>query len=829
MNDTLIERYYSLFAGRPDVYAIRAKVGDGVVYLPSTHPESVIVKRTVKDIGTDEYCDAVVEAHLAGDHFIGVYPIHADSTVFFFALDFDRKKDTDPDPWDAAVRQAEVLKKEAGLDVYLERSQSGNGYHIWGFLEEAVDAGRLRHALRQFIELTDTYDRMFPNQDGVLEGRPLGNLIALPLHGKRVEQGNSVFVRAGKDGRPIPFEDQEAFLMKVNFIPTETIDELFDTAPEKFQQERDVTRTGDPEALRGAYKVVDPRFGCEWVRWCFENPEAVTEPLWHALACQFAQLEEGRELFHKWSAQDGDRYDSAATDRKFDHALRENKPHTCETIRELGGNCYCDERFPKRVKHPYDLAKLPFKLLAESMDTEDTDAFVQDGVSGMLAAIQWVEAVERDPSIGQGIPYGIPAIDERTGLRDSDLIILAARPGLGKTAYGLFVSDNLAMRNVPVYFFSLEMSEAQVYKRLLSVRAGVSQTRMSLGQLTRDDWDKLNGAQKQIEQGGYPLFVDDLSRSTERVFEVAANLVHEHGKGVIMFDYLQLAQRMPRESQFDAVTRITQDLKLLAKTLGVPVFAMAQLNRAADDATSDSQTYDSWLRGCLAPDTQILRADTNTTVAIGELAQSGEKNIPVWAVGADGKIAAYTMTEAFSSGHKMTYRMTTRSGRSIGATANHPFLTVNGWTPLADLTSGSRIAVPRRVGEALDGEDVLWDEVVSIEELAMEEVFDATVPGAHNFIANGIIVHNSGEIEQAADVIMFLLGEKGPGVKERHLALHKERHREAGMRVVLEFNQTLMQFAEAGTWLTSPAMGEFSDDVPTNEGTSDDDDLFGGL
>jgi len=107
--------------------------------------------------------------------------------------------------------------------------------------------------------------------------------------------------------------------------------------------------------------------------------------------------------------------------------------------------------------------------------------------------------------------------------------------------------------------------------------------------------------------------------------------------------------------------------------------------------------------------------------------------------------------------------------------------------------------------------DLFWDRVESIRELGQEEVFDATVPGTHNFIANGVVVHNSGDIEQAADVIIFILGEKGPGVKERILVIHKERHREAGIRLELEFNQPIMRWGEKGSWMVGiPLVSEGS-------------------
>jgi hypothetical protein len=673
-----ISRFYDLFTGRMETYAIRMEKDGRPMYVPSDHE---MVRKQVRAIGSDEWTEGTVEAHLKGQFLLGVYPINSKSEVNFFALDFDKKNDEDPDPWEAAREQAMTLFQEAGLMVYIERSQSGNGYHVWGFLDKPVNAGRLRHALHPFIEKTETFDRMFPNQDGVNEVRPLGNLIALPLHGERMSRGNSCFVYTSKDGRPTPYENQFEFVTEIELIDATIIDVLFEQAGQYLPEREMKTFEGNPEGVKGGWKVAHSRFGCEFVRWAYQHPESVTEPLWYALACNFAQLEEGRELFHEWSRQDSLRYDARVVDRKYDQALEKNAPHSCETIRGLGGNCLCDQRFPGEVYHPFDLAKISFKRIVESIGVDDGSEGITEAHEGFTAAILYAEEIERNPSMGTGRRYGIEALDRATGLRDNDLVIVAARPGMGKTAFCGSVMDNGAMRGENHFFFSLEMSTSQVFKRLLSTRTGVSQTRLATGQMTADDWTQIRAWEKIVKSNvSYPVWVDDMSRSTDRIFEVAAHLVHRHGKGVVWVDYLQLCQRYPKENMFDAVTRTVHDLKLMAKALQCPVVALTQLNRGADEATVDTQPMDSWLRG-------------------------------------------------------------------------------------------------------------------------------------------------SGDIEQAADVILFLVGEKGPGVKERLGLLHKERHREGGLKLHLEFNQPAMRFGDQGTWQVSMAIPDPKKrDVPKNVGWEDEDD-----
>jgi replicative DNA helicase len=120
----------------------------------------------------------------------------------------------------------------------------------------------------------------------------------------------------------------------------------------------------------------------------------------------------------------------------------------------------------------------------------------------------------------------------------------------------------------------------------------------------------------------------------------------------------------------------------------------------------------------------------------------------IFAVDGNYAVGTHRMTKVFYSGRKIVYELTTRTGRTIKASANHPFLKLDGWTRLDGLQVGDKIAVLKTA------EDLLWDEIVSITELGVEDVYDATVEGVHNFVANDIVVHNS--LEQDADVVVFV-------------------------------------------------------------------------
>ncbi|MGO8960150.1 MAG: replicative DNA helicase, partial [Streptosporangiaceae bacterium] len=246
--------------------------------------------------------------------------------------------------------------------------------------------------------------------------------------------------------------------------------------------------------------------------------------------------------------------------------------------------------------------------------------------------------------------------------------------------------------------FSLEMSRNEITMRLLSAEARVPLHAMRTGQLGEDDWTRL--ARRMSEVVDAPLFIDDSpNMSMMEIRSKCRRLKQRNDLRLVVVDYLQLMSSPKRvENRQQEVSELSRSLKLLAKELQVPVVALAQLNRGPELRT-DKRPLLADLResGCLTASTRVVRADTNQEVALRDLLAAGERDIPVWSLDERLKYVKATMSNVFATGQKETYLLRLASGRQIEATGNHRFLSLDGWTPLAELPVGSRVGVPRLV------------------------------------------------------------------------------------------------------------------------------------
>ncbi|MEU8259707.1 replicative DNA helicase [Micromonospora sp. NPDC048999] len=363
-----------------------------------------------------------------------------------------------------------------------------------------------------------------------------------------------------------------------------------------------------------------------------------------------------------------------------------------------------------------DLAQQAVYEVTEKRVSEDF-AVLADMLQPTLDEI---EAVGAQGGVMTGVPTGFSDLDRLlNGLHPGQLIIVAGRPGLGKSTASMDFARNAAIRaNQAAAIFSLEMSKVEIVMRLLSAEARVPLHVLRSGQLSDDDWTKLARCMGEISEA--PLFVDDTpSMNLMEIRAKARRLKQKHDLKLIVVDYLQLMTSPKRtESRQQEVADLSRGLKLLAKEVECPVIAVSQLNRGPEQRT-DKRPQLSDLResGCLTAETRLIRADTNAEVTLGQLLADKAKDIPVWALDESLRYTPRTLTHAFPSGTREVFRMTLASGKQIDATANHPFLTFGGWVPLAELTVQTRIAAPRHIPPPLAVQPWTEPEVVLLAHL----------------------------------------------------------------------------------------------------------------
>jgi len=228
----------------------------------------------------------------------------------------------------------------------------------------------------------------------------------------------------------------------------------------------------------------------------------------------------------------------------------------------------------------------------------------------LTSAYATIDKLHKQSGETTGIPTGFRDLDKVTaGFQRNDLIIVAARPSVGKTAFALNISQNVATRaDENVAIFSLEMGAEQLVMRMLCAEGNVDAQRLRTGQLEDEDWGKLSLAMSSLSQAG--IYIDDTPGI--RVNDIRAKcrrLKQEHGLGMIMIDYLQLIQGNGRSSdnRQQEVSEISRSLKSLARELEVPVIALSQLSRGVE-SRQDKRPMMSDIResGAIEQDADIV-------------------------------------------------------------------------------------------------------------------------------------------------------------------------------------------------------------------------------
>ncbi len=374
-------------------------------------------------------------------------------------------------------------------------------------------------------------------------------------------------------------------------------------------------------------------------------------------------------------------------------------------------------------------------------------------------------------------------------------------------------------QRAPVVIFSLEMSRHELVQRFLASEAKVDSQRIRRGALQEQDWTRLSSALGRLAEA--PIFIDDSANIT--LMEMRAKcrrLKARHGLGLVIVDYLQLMQSPRRsENRQQEVSEISRSLKIFARELSVPVLCASQLNRAVE-YRADKRPLLGDLResGCLTGETLVTLATGEQIPIVSLVGKAPEvATLDGWRMGSARAV------KVWRTGHKRIFRLSTASGRWVRATANHPFLTLDGWRRLDELALEERIAIPRMGGAprphgratpylpsegnhamAVADDDaelfsaaLAWDRVRSVVPEGTADVYDMTVASTHNFVANGVVVHNS--IEQDSDMVMFIYRDEvynpeSEARGEAELIIAKHRNGPTGL-VRLAFMNQYTKFA----------------------------------
>ena len=226
--------------------------------------------------------------------------------------------------------------------------------------------------------------------------------------------------------------------------------------------------------------------------------------------------------------------------------------------------------------------------------------------------IDRINELQRHKGILTGVSTGFKDLDNLTsGLQKSDLILVAARPSMGKTAFTLNIAQNVAMKSKKnVAFFSLEMSKTQLVARVLAAVAGINSGRIRNGQLSQEDWGKAINALNDLAEA--PLYIDDTSGLTPQLMKKKLRrLIQEHGElGLVVVDYIQLMEnggKKMADNLQQEVSAISRQLKIMAREFNVPLIALSQLSRGVE-SRADKTPMLSDLResGSLEQDADIV-------------------------------------------------------------------------------------------------------------------------------------------------------------------------------------------------------------------------------
>lgn len=288
-------------------------------------------------------------------------------------------------------------------------------------------------------------------------------------------------------------------------------------------------------------------------------------------------------------------------DQVLNKSTLRNLIHAADDIAEIG---FSD---PESVDEALDQAE---KKIFQATQAPNSQKFRPIG-SALKEAWERFEHLSANPELKRGVPSGFTSLDNvLSGFQKSDLVILAARPSMGKTTFALDIARNAALQhNASVGVFSLEMSAQQLVDRMLAAEAGVDSWKLRTGRLSNDsEYDALQGAMAKLHKAPIHI-IDEAAMNIVKMRSAARRLKNEYGLDLLVVDYLQLMSptlTKNSDSMVQQITEISRSLKILAKELEVPVLALSQLSRAVEQRGGKPRLSDLRDSGSIEQDADVV-------------------------------------------------------------------------------------------------------------------------------------------------------------------------------------------------------------------------------
>ena len=338
------------------------------------------------------------------------------------------------------------------------------------------------------------------------------------------------------------------------------------------------------------------------------------------------------------------------------------------------------------------------------------------------------------------------------GFQNSDLIIIAGRPSMGKTAFAFNLAKNVAQNHdTGVIFFSLEMTRQQLLYRLLASEVEITNTRLRASRIKETEWLKINSKVRDLAK--LKLFIDDtpdLSVGEIKLKIKTINLELSEHISLIVIDYLQLLEGAEQNSnRVQELSKITRALKKLARDLNIPIIVLSQLSRNVESRVNKRPILaDLRESGCINLFFEKYRPKI-----------SKKKSIFCWT----GKcITEQKILNIKLTGQKPIYKLESNLSWSLLITSNHKILTNTGWKKIDQLIKKNFISAKLLLGirslTSFNKYDITWEKVNKISYHKLALVYDLQVSNYSNYLTNHLIIHNS--IEQDADVVIMLYREE---------------------------------------------------------------------